>query len=79
MVSTIIFSPQHNENIVGANKDFDVVIAINHLATGQFTNPANTYYSAPQQLDGQGVILGHSHITIQVSPSHPLLEQTLDF
>jgi hypothetical protein len=66
MVSTIILSPQHNQNIVGANKDFDVVIAINHLTTGQFTNPQNTYYSAPQQLDDQGFILGHSHITIQV-------------
>jgi hypothetical protein len=66
MTSTIIISPQHNQNIVGAKKDFNVVIAVANLATGQFTNPANTYYSAPQQLNGQGVILGHSHITIQV-------------
>jgi hypothetical protein len=62
MVSTLILSPQHNQNIVGANKDFDVVIAINNLATGQFTNPASTYYSAPQQLDAQGLILGHSSL-----------------
>ena len=66
MTSTVIISPQHNQNIHGANKDFNVVIAISNLATGQFTNPQNTYYSAPQQLNGAGVILGHSHITIQV-------------
>jgi len=66
MVSTIILSPQHNQKIVGANKDFNVVIAINHLTTGQFTNPESTYYSAPQQLDDEGFILDHSHITIQV-------------
>jgi transcription initiation factor TFIID subunit 15 len=66
MVSTLIMSPQHNENIAGANTDFDVILAITHLTTGQFTNPATTYYSAPQQLDDQGFILGHTHIAIQV-------------
>jgi hypothetical protein len=71
MVSTIILSPQQNQNIVGANQDFEVVIAITHLTTGQFTNPQNTYYSAPQQLDDEGFILGHSHITIQVPPVSP--------
>ena len=66
MVSTIIISPQHNENIAKANSNFDVVIAVDNLVTGQFTNPNTTYYSAPQQLNDDGVILGHSHITIQV-------------
>lgn len=66
MVSTIIISPQHNENIPHAHKDFTVVIAVDNLHTGQFTNPDTTYYSAPQQLDNNGLILGHSHITIQV-------------
>lgn len=66
MVSTIILFPQHDENIPKANQAFDVVIAVNNLATGQFTNPDTTYYSAPQQLNSHGVLLGHSHITIQV-------------
>jgi len=72
MTSTIIISPQHNQEIKGANKDFDVIISINNLATGQFTNPQNTYYSAPQQLNDQGIILGHSHVTIQVQKPSPL-------
>lgn len=66
MVSTVIVSPKHNENIPKANKDFNVVLAVDNLAAGQFTNPDNTYYSAPQQLNDQGLILGHSHVTIQV-------------
>jgi transcription initiation factor TFIID subunit 15 len=66
MVSTILLSPQHNENIPKAHQDFDIVLAINNLAAGQFTNPDSTYYSAPQQLNEDGLILGHSHVTIQV-------------
>lgn len=73
MVSTIIISPKHNENIASANKDFNVVLAVDNLAAGQFTNPDTTYYSAPQQLNKNGNILGHTHITIQVRPwSHTL-------
>ena len=54
------------ENIAKANQDFDIELAVDNLATGKFTNPDNTYYSAPQQLNNQGLILGHTHITIQV-------------
>jgi transcription initiation factor TFIID subunit 15 len=68
MVSTIIISPKHNENIPSANKNFTVVLAVDNLDAGQFTNPDTTYYSAPQQLNKNGNILGHTHITIQVRP-----------
>jgi transcription initiation factor TFIID subunit 15 len=68
MVSTIIISPQHNQNIPNTDTTFNVVLSVNNLQTGQFTNPNLTYYSAPQQVDpDSGVILGHTHITIQVS------------
>lgn len=70
MVSTIIISPQHDQNIRSANKDFNVVLAVDNLAAGQFTNPDTTYYSAPQQLNKNGNILGHTHITIQVRPCY---------
>ncbi|KAG1845100.1 hypothetical protein DFJ58DRAFT_717536 [Suillus subalutaceus] len=33
--------------------------------TGHFTNAEQTYFSAPQQLNGQGQIQGHSHIVIE--------------
>jgi transcription initiation factor TFIID subunit 15 len=68
MVSTIIISPQHDQNIAKAHSTFNVVISVDNLQTGQFTNPNLTYYSAPQQLNSDGNILGHTHITIQVIP-----------
>jgi transcription initiation factor TFIID subunit 15 len=71
MVSTIILSPKHNENIPDTNQDFDVTIAVDNLATGHFTNPNLTYYSAPQQLNDDGIVIGHTHITIQVLPQVP--------
>ncbi|KAF8605024.1 hypothetical protein BDV93DRAFT_470880 [Ceratobasidium sp. AG-I] len=57
-------SPANLENIA-ANKAFTVKLAVKNMATGNFVNPQSNYYSAPQQLNGQGVIVAHSHITIQ--------------
>jgi len=57
-------SPTNLENIA-ANKAFTVKLAVKNMATGNFVNPKTNYYSAPQQLNGQGVIVAHSHITIQ--------------
>jgi hypothetical protein len=52
------------------------------LVTGTFTNAANTYYAAPQQLVG-GVIRGHSHVTVQkltsLDATEPLNPRVFDF
>jgi len=50
---------------IAANKAFTVQLGVINMETGNFVNPATNYYSAPQQLNGQGVIVAHSHITIQ--------------
>lgn len=63
MVSTIITSPLHGD-VFAPNEDFAITIDTDNLATGQFTNPDATYYSAPQQLSG-GQVIGHAHITVQ--------------
>ena len=34
------------------------------MQTGTFTNAANTYYAAPQQLNG-GQIIGHNHVVVE--------------
>ncbi|GKT45986.1 uncharacterized protein ColSpa_06167 [Colletotrichum spaethianum] len=64
MVSTIIQNPPHNGNIQ-ANKDFDVQLKVNNLQAGSFTDAQSTYYSAPQNLNGAGQIIGHVHVTVQ--------------
>ncbi|KAF4922751.1 hypothetical protein CGCVW01_v005084, partial [Colletotrichum viniferum] len=76
MVSTVLQNPPHNGNIQ-ANQDFDVELKVNNLAAGSFTDAQATYYSAPQDLNGQGQIVGHVHVTIQdmgnsLTPQQPL-------
>ncbi|KAG9248226.1 hypothetical protein BJ878DRAFT_413206 [Calycina marina] len=76
MISGIITSPEPMENIA-ANEDFDVEVQTQGLAAGFFTNAASTYYSAPQDLDNSGKIIGHTHVTIQdmgssMTPTTPL-------
>lgn len=64
MISAIITNPKNGEDVAaGASIEFRV--KINNLAAGAFTNPAITYYSAPQDLDNQGRVIGHTHISVQ--------------
>ncbi|KAF5314527.1 hypothetical protein D9611_007092 [Ephemerocybe angulata] len=71
-------SPLNGADVGAPNVPFDVVLNIKNLATGQFVNAQANYFAAPQQLNGAGVILGHSHITIdkltsldQTTPTDP--------
>ena len=54
-----------NGATVAANTNFTVKMAISNLETGHFTNPDTTFHMAPQQVNAQGLIKGHSHVTIQ--------------
>ena len=71
-----VFPP--NLGTVKANTDFTVQMAIQNMATGFFVNADQNYFAAPQQLNGQGQIQGHSHIVIeqlsaldQTTPTNP--------
>ncbi|KAL5520405.1 hypothetical protein ACEPAG_9629 [Sanghuangporus baumii] len=56
--------PKNNDTIP-ANQEFTIKMAINNLETGNFVNANSNYYSAPQQVDAQGNIIGHSHVVIE--------------
>jgi transcription initiation factor TFIID subunit 15 len=76
MPSSMITFPQHNQDL-GVNQTFQVAISVNNMELGFFTNAQQTYYSAPTELNGDGLIKGHTHITIQdlggsFDPSGPL-------
>jgi transcription initiation factor TFIID subunit 15 len=76
MPSTVFVNPQNGGN-VQANQDFDIQIQMINFAPGSFTNATTTYYSAPQDLNGAGQIIGHTHITVQdtgndLNPTQPL-------
>ncbi|KAK0663944.1 hypothetical protein QBC41DRAFT_381034 [Cercophora samala] len=64
MITSIITHPQTND-IVPAQKTFNVTIQTRHLRAGFLVNPSVAYYTAPQDLDEKGDIIGHCHITIQ--------------
>jgi len=54
-----------NNAVIDAKKTFTIKMAINHLDSGNFVNAANNYFAAPQQVNDQGDIIGHSHVVIE--------------
>ena len=40
-------------------------MAVANFQTGAFTNADETYFAAPQQLNAQGQIIGHSHVVVE--------------
>jgi hypothetical protein len=68
MPSAKFQSPVNGQNFQ-ANTAFDIKMAINNLQTGNFVNAQANYYSAPQQVNQAGDIIGHSHFTVQAIQS----------
>jgi len=76
MVSSIITFPTQGGNPIGADTTFDITVQMANFVAGSFTNADETYYAAPQQLQG-GKVVGHTHITVQdlgntLNPQQPL-------
>jgi len=65
MPSAKFTSPLNNQNIAAANQPFTVSMAIQGMETGNFVNAETNYFAAPQQLNAQGQIIGHSHVVIE--------------
>ena len=59
------FQSPKNLDTLKANETFTIKLAVKNLATGNFVNADSNYFSAPQQVDGSGNIIGHSHAVIQ--------------
>ncbi|KAJ3472509.1 hypothetical protein NLG97_g10931 [Lecanicillium saksenae] len=83
MVSSVFINPQNGDNLP-AKQDFDIQVQMINFAPGSFTNATTTYYSAPQDLNQQGVIIGHTHVTVQdtgrtLNPTQPLDPQKFAF
>ncbi|KAI0307526.1 hypothetical protein B0F90DRAFT_1621451 [Multifurca ochricompacta] len=64
MPSSKFVSPVNGQDLA-PNTAFTIKMAVNHLQTGNFVNAATNYYAAPQQVNGQGDIIGHTHFTVQ--------------
>lgn len=59
------FKNPTNFSTIPANTNFTIEMVLNNLQAGVFTNAQKTYYMAPQQLNGQGILIGHTHVVIQ--------------
>jgi len=64
MPSSKFVTPKNLQNF-RPNTAFTIKMSVNNLDTGNFVNPNTNYYAAPQQLNDQGTILGHSHVVIE--------------
>ncbi|KAK4250959.1 ribosomal protein s17 [Corynascus novoguineensis] len=76
MVSTVILNPQNGDDLA-EGQTFNIEVKIANMELGSFTNAQETYYSAPQDLNGQGLVIGHTHVTVQdtgntLNPTQPL-------
>jgi len=65
-----------NNSTIPANQAFNAQLNIQNMQTGVFTNAAKTYFAAPQTLNGQGQIIGHSHMVIESLTSIDQIEPT---
>ncbi|KAF9527727.1 hypothetical protein CPB83DRAFT_855530 [Crepidotus variabilis] len=72
------FESPLNFDTIKAGQSFTVVMNIKNMETGFFVNAQANYFGAPQQLNGQGQVKGHSHIVIekldslkQTTPTNP--------
>jgi len=55
-----------NGGKVAANTAFDISMAVSNLITGNFVNAQENYFAAPQQVDGSGKIIGHTHFVVEL-------------
>ncbi|KAF7306487.1 hypothetical protein MIND_00440000 [Mycena indigotica] len=72
------FNFPKNTDSINANVPFNASLNVLNFQTGVFTNAQKTYFSAPQTLNAQGEIIGHTHIVIetlqsidQITPTDP--------
>jgi hypothetical protein len=59
------FAVPKNGDTFQTNTPFTVTMNIQGMQTGFFVNADENYFAAPQQLNAQGQIQGHSHVVIE--------------
>ncbi|KLJ11465.1 hypothetical protein EMPG_13344 [Blastomyces silverae] len=64
MVSTLIISPSLGDTFK-VNQPIVFEIAVRNIEMGFYTNSNVTYISAPQSLNSEGLVQGHTHLTVE--------------
>ena len=76
MVSAVILNPKNGDDLTPLTS-FNIQVNVANMQLGSFTNATSTYYAAPQDVNGAGIIIGHTHVTVQdtgntLNPTQPL-------
>ncbi|OJD13150.1 hypothetical protein AJ78_06373 [Emergomyces pasteurianus Ep9510] len=64
MVSTLIMAPVTGD-VFKVNQSIVFKVAVRNIEMGFYTNSNATYLSAPQSLNSEGLVQGHTHLTVQ--------------
>ncbi|KAF4598003.1 hypothetical protein EYR38_006397 [Pleurotus pulmonarius] len=59
------FTYPKNGDTMPAGKTFTISLAVNNLQTGSLANPQKSFIAAPQQVNAQGLIVGHAKVVIE--------------
>jgi len=72
------FQTPKNGDTIKAYTAFTIALAVQNFQADASVNEKRNYFAAPQQLNGQGQIIGHSHVVIeqltsldQTTPTNP--------
>lgn len=78
MPSAKFVFPANGDTSIQENAPFTIQMAIQNFESGNFVNADENYFAAPQQVNGQGQIIGHSHVVVeelsaldQITPTNP--------
>jgi len=70
--------PANGDTSLVASTPFTIKLAIQNFQSGSFVNAEENYFAAPQQVNTQGQIIGHSHVVVealsaldQTTPTNP--------
>jgi hypothetical protein len=79
MPSAKFVFPKNGDTSIIENTQFTIQMAIQNFQSGAFVNAEENYFAAPQQLNANGQIIGHSHVVVealsaldQTQPTEPL-------
>ena len=79
MPSAKFVFPKNGDTSLFEDAPFTIQMAIQNFQSGAFVNADENYFAAPQQVNANGQIIGHSHVVIeslsaldQTQPTNPL-------
>ena len=65
MPSAKFVFPANGDTSIVEKQPFTIKMAIQNFQSGNFVNADQNYFAAPQQLNKQGQIIGHSHVVVE--------------